>query len=59
MASINRLVHVCLAALALAAIPGTAAEYPEKPITFIVPFVAGSATDVLARVIGQELTNAA
>src|SRR5689334_21881596 len=33
------------------------AEYPEKPIAFIVPFAAGSATDNLARVLGQEMTN--
>ena len=45
-----------LAALAPAAIPALAAEYPEKPITFIVPFAAGSATDVLARVLGDSLT---
>jgi len=32
-----------------------AAEYPEKTITFIVPFAAGSATDQLARALGQEL----
>jgi tripartite-type tricarboxylate transporter receptor subunit TctC len=30
--------------------------YPEKPITFIVPFAAGSATDQLARVLGQHVT---
>ena len=47
---------VSLAALAPAAIPAFAAEYPEKPITFIVPFAAGSATDVLARVLGDALT---
>jgi tripartite-type tricarboxylate transporter receptor subunit TctC len=45
-----------LAALAPAASPALAAEYPEKPITFIVPFAAGSATDVLARVLGDALT---
>jgi tripartite-type tricarboxylate transporter receptor subunit TctC len=30
--------------------------YPNKPITFIVPFAAGSATDQLARALGQSLT---
>jgi tripartite-type tricarboxylate transporter receptor subunit TctC len=33
-----------------------AAEYPEKPITFVVPFAAGSATDQLARALGQAVT---
>lgn len=29
------------------------AAYPEKPITFVVPFAAASATDQLARALGQ------
>jgi tripartite-type tricarboxylate transporter receptor subunit TctC len=33
-----------------------AAEYPDKTITFVVPFAAGSATDQLARALGQEIT---
>ena len=33
-----------------------AQTYPAKPITFIVPFAAGSATDQLARVLGQSIT---
>lgn len=45
------------AALLLATASLHAAEYPEKPVTFIVPFPAGSATDTLARVVGQEVTN--
>jgi tripartite-type tricarboxylate transporter receptor subunit TctC len=37
---------------------GTAAaqEYPTKPVTFFVPFAAGSATDTLARSLGQGVT---
>ena len=35
---------------------GIAQEYPSKPMTFIVPFAAGSATDQLARSIGVEVT---
>jgi tripartite-type tricarboxylate transporter receptor subunit TctC len=34
----------------------TAQEYPAKPITFHVPFAAASATDVLARSLGQGIT---
>ena len=33
-----------------------AQAYPAKPITFIVPFAAGSATDQLARALGQSIT---
>jgi tripartite-type tricarboxylate transporter receptor subunit TctC len=32
--------------------------YPNKPIRIIVPYSAGSATDILARTIGQKLTDA-
>jgi tripartite-type tricarboxylate transporter receptor subunit TctC len=32
-----------------------AQSYPAKPVKLIVPFPAGSATDQIARVIGQEL----
>ncbi len=46
---------VYAAALSLAA-PAFAQKYPEKPITFIVPFAAGSATDQLARALGQSVS---
>ena len=39
----------------LASTTALAAEYPDKTIVFVVPFAAGSATDVLARVLGQEI----
>jgi tripartite-type tricarboxylate transporter receptor subunit TctC len=46
---------LCAAAIALA--PAAWAQgYPAKPITFIVPFAAGSATDQLARALGQSIT---
>jgi len=31
-------------------------EYPSKPITFVVPFGAGTTTDLAARFIGQHIT---
>ena len=35
-----------------------AQDFPAKPIRFVVPFAAGSATDALARIIGQKMTEA-
>ena len=35
-----------------------AQSYPSKPVKLVVPFPAGSATDQVARVIGQELQGA-
>ncbi|HEY5863393.1 MAG TPA: tripartite tricarboxylate transporter substrate binding protein, partial [Casimicrobiaceae bacterium] len=32
------------------------AQYPDKQFTFVVPFAAGSATDQLARSLGQEVS---
>ncbi len=32
------------------------AAYPERPITFVVPFGAGSGTDKLARVLAEEVS---
>lgn len=43
----------CVTALAPAAM---AQDYPARTVTFFVPFAAGSATDTLARSLGQGLT---
>lgn len=44
-------------ALPLAAPPGAAvAAYPERPIRFLVGVVPGGATDILARAVGQRLS---
>ena len=51
--------RTALMAVALAAAAGPTlgqATYPDKPVTFIVPFAAGSATDQLARALGQHIT---
>lgn len=49
-----------LLAAALAAAAGNAIgqSYPIKPIRFIVPYAPGGPTDLLARILGQKLTEA-
>ncbi len=46
-------------AIAIAALTGTAnagaQPYPARPITMIVPFPAGGATDTLARLLGETM----
>lgn len=43
------------AALAIAAMTGTAvAEYPEKPVEFVVPWPPGDLEDVLTRMIAED-----
>jgi tripartite-type tricarboxylate transporter receptor subunit TctC len=46
------------AALTLAASPAVQSQerYPNRPIRVIVPFTAGTGMDILARVIGQKLS---
>ncbi|XHS78457.1 Bug family tripartite tricarboxylate transporter substrate binding protein [Burkholderiaceae bacterium UC74_6] len=40
----------------LAPLCALAQTYPAKPVIFVVPFAAGSATDQLARALGQSFT---
>ena len=48
---------IAAASLGAALLPAAlAAEaFPNKPITLVVPFVAGGTTDILARIVGQSL----
>ncbi|ALM81930.1 tripartite tricarboxylate transporter substrate binding protein [Bordetella sp. N] len=48
--------HAAVAALCLGATAATAAEYPEHPITMIVPFPPGGVADVVARPLAQALS---
>jgi tripartite-type tricarboxylate transporter receptor subunit TctC len=40
---------------ALGCIPAAAQDYPTRPITMIVPFPAGGATDTVARFLGERM----
>jgi tripartite-type tricarboxylate transporter receptor subunit TctC len=44
-----------LAAACLCALPALA-QFPNKPIRVVVPFPAGSATDTVARILGQSVS---
>src|SRR3972149_4493981 len=37
---------------------GSGQAYPTRPVRMVVPFPAGAASDFLARVLGQKLTDA-
>jgi tripartite-type tricarboxylate transporter receptor subunit TctC len=51
-----RIISLVLSACTLA-LPASAADYPDHAIKMIVPFAAGGGTDVLARIIAQNLNS--
>src|SRR5579872_29927 len=49
-------VLVAACALLALAVPGRAADYPMRPIHLLVPFPAGGAVDLVARLLAAQLT---
>lgn len=55
----SNLIRACFAALLLSTAAGASlaqAQYPNKPIRFIVPFPPGGGTDIVARAITTKLS---
>jgi tripartite-type tricarboxylate transporter receptor subunit TctC len=50
-------IQLLATAFCLIALPAAADNYPSKPIRLIVPFPAGGGVDVLARIIGQKMSD--
>jgi len=51
--------HALIAStMALLATPAMAQDYPAKPVTIIIPFAAGGAGDILARILSPRLEKA-
>ena len=47
---------MALAVLAGVATPAAAQDFPNRPVTMIIPFAAGGPTDVLGRIVGARMS---
>jgi tripartite-type tricarboxylate transporter receptor subunit TctC len=59
MKIINKIIYLLISALSAASLTAwaqPAATFPTKPVRIIVAFPPGSSTDIVARVVGERLT---
>ncbi|MBI5260759.1 MAG: tripartite tricarboxylate transporter substrate binding protein [Bradyrhizobium sp.] len=48
---------VCLASLFVATVPAAAADYPTRPVRWLIGFSAGGPVDIVARIMAQWLSD--
>ena len=47
---------ICLLSLAGGVAPAAAADYPNRPVRWLIGFAAGGPVDVVARILSQWLS---
>jgi len=47
---------ICLSSLCLSNTPSSAADYPNRPVRWLIGFSAGGPVDIVARIMGQWLS---
>ena len=57
MSRLTRRVALATGAMAMLAQAASAQDYPNRPIRFLVGFAAGGSSDIVARVIGQKMSD--
>jgi tripartite-type tricarboxylate transporter receptor subunit TctC len=53
-----RIIGIAIALMMCAASPAFAQDYPTRPIRILVPYAPGGISDIAARIVGAELTEA-
>src|ERR1700742_965411 len=54
--SMKRIGAIVVLGVMLVSMPAVAADYPNQPITIVVPYTPGGTVDLLARALGPKLT---
>ncbi|MFM9971706.1 MAG: Bug family tripartite tricarboxylate transporter substrate binding protein [Burkholderiales bacterium] len=57
-AGVTTLLGATLLAFTTLPLPATAQQYPEKPVTLVVPFAVGSQVDLLVRTLAENFSKA-